>query len=200
MSNPRHLSQATLPSLENELGYAAITNLNNEQELFCWEYVLSGANAKLAYSIAYPKSKDTSSVSHASRLLKTDRVQKRIAEIREELQRRYRLDAQSVIGLLSMTMQADRRQFVDRDSGRPLDVHELPPEAAAITDIEIIIDRNGCKRAIPVVPKRISAADSIARILGINKDKVEFSGSVNVSVSDDIEQMDELRQRFRTIS
>lgn len=40
--------QQTIPEFELELGYSA-ARLRPAQETFCFEYVLSGASAKLAY-------------------------------------------------------------------------------------------------------------------------------------------------------
>lgn len=175
MNNSIVPGQQTLPELELELGYSA-ARLRPAHEKFCSEYVLSGAAAKLAYLHAYPGSSEASAMANACRLLKTTKIQERIAEVRQELNRRFGVGAADVIRLLAMSMQVDRRQFVD-DQGRPLDLHMLPAEAAAIVDVEVVMDRHGVKHALPVIPKRMAAADSLAKVMGINKEKIEHSGS-----------------------
>lgn len=200
--------QQTLPDLELELGYSA-ARLRPAHETFCFEYVLSGASAKLAYLRAYPGSSETSALANAYRLLRTSKIQERIAEVRQELQRRFGVGAADVIRLLTMSMLVDRRQFVDGE-GRPLDLHKLPSEAAAIADIEVVIDRHGVKHALPVVPKRLAAADTLAKVMGIAKDKLELTGSagnvVKIYIPDngrdkpleeqDAEKMELLRDHF----
>jgi hypothetical protein len=197
--------QAVLPALTEDFGYASITHLKPQQERFCWEFVLNNSNGKSAYLLAYPGSKDTSALANSCRLLKLEAIQKRITEIRAELQRRYATDAQTVIRLLTMTLQTDRRQFVDTD-GTPLELHQLGPEAAAITDVEIVMDRNGKKHAIPVAPKRVSAAVELAKIMGITKDKIELSTpdhAVNFYIPENdrchLERMAALRKKIEEL-
>lgn len=198
--------QATLPTLQDVLGYGAITHLKPQQETFCWEFILNGSNAKKAYLKGYPESAETSAVTNSSRLLKTDKIQQRIAEIREELQRRYAVDAQAVVRLLAMSMHLDRRLFVN-EKGQPLELHELDSEAAAITDIQIVMDRFGKKHAVPVIPERIKAGMELAKIMGITKEKIEVSGingghtsAVNIYIPDngrdEVAKLEELRKRF----
>jgi phage terminase small subunit len=198
--------QATLPALESELGYGAIKTLKPQIEVCCWEYVLNGGSAKDAYLKAYPGSSETSALANASRLLKTEKVQRRLTEIRAELQRKYAVDAQSILRLLAMTAGVDRRQFVAED-GRPLEIHELGPEAASIVDVEIVMDRFGKKHAVAQVPERMKAAVELAKIIGLSKEKLEVSGAighaaVNIYIPDngrdsDAGKLDELRARFR---
>ena len=206
--------QAVLPALEADMGFASITNLKPAQEVLVWEFVLSG-NAKLAYMRAYPDSGEASSIANASRLLKTERVQKRIAEVRQQLQNQYGLDAFSVMRLLAMSMSVDRRQFVNAETGKPLDLHQLPAEAAAIADVEIIIDRFGNKHAVPVVPTRIRAAEALAKIAGISQDQQRIStagsgGNAQVNfympsngrdplIEQNREKFEELRGRFKEV-
>lgn len=179
--------QAVLHELVNEFGYDSITHLKPQQEKFCREFVLNGSNARNAYLQAYPTSQERSAGANGSRLLKTQTIQQRILEIRQELHRRYAVDAQSIIRVLTMSMNADRRQFVDRQ-GKPLELHELDSEAAAITDVEIILDRHGKKHAIPVVPERIKAAVELAKILGITREKIEISNDFSNLTDEQLEE------------
>jgi hypothetical protein len=170
---PKITGQITLPELEHELGYSAIKNLSPANELFCQEYVLNGSNAPLAYQIANPKSSEKSALANSYRLLRTEKIQQRINELQEELKRRYRVEAESVVRLLSMSMSVDRRLFVDLETGKPLDLHMLGPEASSIADVEFTIDRNGTKHVLPVVPPRIKAAEVLCKIMGL-ADRVEI--------------------------
>jgi phage terminase small subunit len=172
---PKITGQVTLPDLEHELGYSAIKHLSPANELFCQEYILNGANAPLAYQIANPKSSGKSAMANSYRLLKTEKIQQRIIELQEELQRRYAVETQAVVRLLSMSMSVDRRQFVDLETGEPLDLHLLPPEAASITDIEFVLDRHGTKHVLPVVVTRTKAAEALAKVMGLTNERVEIS-------------------------
>ncbi len=184
--------QATFPTLTAEFGYPSITHLNPRQEKLCWEFVLNGSNIKSAYLKAYPGSQERSAISNGCRLLKTEAVQRRITEIKRELLQRYAVDAQSVVRLLTMSMNVDRRLFVN-DEGKPLEFHELEPEAAAITDIEIVFDRHGNKHARPVVVERIKAGVELAKIMGITREKIEISGDFSRYTD---EQLDAEEQRL----
>ncbi len=122
--------QAVLPELVETFRYDTIGNLTSQQEKFCREYVLRGNNLLAAYRAAYTKSKPVSANANAWRLLRAEHIQKRIAEIKEEMQRKFHVDASRIVGLLSMTAFMDRRQFVD-ETGKPLDFHMLDSEAAS---------------------------------------------------------------------
>lgn len=183
--------QMTLTTLENELGVDS-TKLKLSVEIVLQEYILNGCNIEAAYRKGYPKSTKQSAVANGSRLLKSEAVQRRIVEIRQELERRYAVDAQAVVRLLSMSMSVDRRKFVN-DEGRPLALHELDSEAAAITDVRISIDRHGTKHAIPVVPERRKAAGDLAKILGITREKIVIQGDFS-HLSD--EQLEAESQRI----
>lgn len=180
--------QAILPDLVPEFGFGSTAGLKPQHERFCWEFGLNNGNAKSAYLKSYPGSKEASALANACRLLKSDRIQQRISEIRAELNRRYSVDASKVIQHLSMSLQVDRRQFVSEE-GKPLDIHELPPEAAAIADLEIVTDRNGTKRAVTVVPDRTRAAVELAKIIGISGKDATCENSVNIYLPSDRESI-----------
>lgn len=209
---PKITGQITLPDLEHELGYSAIKHLSPANELFAQEYVLNGRNAPLAYQIANPKSSEKSAMANSYRLLRTEKIQQRITELQGELQRRYAVETQAVVRLLSMSMSVDRRQFVDLETGKPLDLHKLPPEAAAITDIEFVLDRHGTKHVIPVVVTRTKAAEVLAKIMGLANDRIEISDKRRIDSNvrfympdngrdqmlndEDLLSMDQLRAEF----
>jgi len=163
-----------LPGLQYDLGYHAISSyLSPKQELFCQEMCINGADPVTALQVAYPSTSKKSAQANAYRLLRTNKIQQRIAELKAELQRRYAVEAQNVVQLLSMTMNLDRRSFVDLETGKALALHQLTPEAAAIVDIEYTVDRFGVTHAQPVVAPRLKAAETLCKIMGL-ADRVEI--------------------------
>lgn len=172
--------QQTIPELELELGYPSITDLSPAQEVFCNEIYLGGASVITSYLRGFPGSTEKSAAANAYRLLKKPKIQKRIAEIRVELQNRFRVEAADVVRAMSMALQVDRRLFVDEE-GKPHAIHKLPAEAAAIVDLEVVLDKHGNRQALPVIPRRMAAADSLAKIMGMTK--TEQLGSVHSAVN-----------------
>jgi hypothetical protein len=167
--------QATLPTLETELGYGAITYLTPRHERFCWEFVLKNGSATDAYTAAYPNTGEASAKANSARLLKTEKIQKRLSEIKTELQRKYAVSAGSLVLYLSQVLHLDRRQFLDK-SGQPKAAHQLDTEASKILDLDFTLDRSGNQKAIYSIPTRIQAAQELARLFGLNKDRIEITG------------------------
>ncbi len=167
--------QATLPALADELGYETISKLNPRQERFCWEFVLRNGNATASYLEAFAGSKPTSAKANAARLLKEERIQQRLEEIKTELQRRYAVSAGSLVLYLSQVLHLDRRAFLDKN-GDPKAASQLDTEAARIIDLDFVLDRHGKQRAVYRVPTRMQASIELARMMGLHKDKVELTG------------------------
>jgi hypothetical protein len=170
--------QAVLPALADDLGYETI-KLNPKQEKFCWEFVLRNGNATASYLAAFPGGKNSSAKANAARLLKDERTQQRIEEIKAELQRRYAVSAGSLVLYLSQVLHMDRRAFLDEE-GAPKAASQLDTEAAQIVDLDFVLDRNGKQRAVYRIPTRIQAAIELARMMGLHKDKVELTGDGSV--------------------
>lgn len=193
--------QVTFPALADELGYEAITHLSPRQERFSWELVLNSGNASEAYRRAYPDSAAKSATANASRLLRSEPIQKRIAEIRAELSRRYTVSADDIVRALAQAALIDRRAFLDGE-GKPLPAGELPPEAAAIIDIEIT---EGGKKATYRVPRRLDALTELAKVFGLHRQGADIPGigvasNVNIYIPDnsrdDIEKLEQLKVSF----
>ena len=177
MSTPQsHIpGQATLPEFIDDLGYETI-KLNPKQEKFCWEYILRNGNATASYLEAFPGTKATSAKSNAARLLKEDRIQQRLEEIKSELQKRYAVSAGSLVLYLSQALHLDRREFLD-ENGEPRTLTQLDTEAAKIVDLDFVFDsKTGKQKAVYRIPTRMSAAVELARMMGLHKDKVEVTG------------------------
>lgn len=178
--------QVTFPTMEDEIGYGAITTtLNPNQERFCWEYILHNGNGSAAYMTAFPSTKRISARANAARLLKNPKIQARIQEIKEELKRRYAVSADSLVLYLSQALNLDRREFLD-DSGNPKSPNELDTEAARILDIDFALDRTGKQRAVYRLPTRMQAAVELCRILGLHKDKLEVSKPFESMTDDEL--------------
>lgn len=167
--------QVTLPTLTDELGYESITHLKPQQEKFCWEFILRNGNATSSYLEAFPGSKPLSAKANAGRLLKDERVQQRLEEIKTELQKRYAVSAGSLVLYLSQALNLDRREFLD-EHGDPKAAHLLDTEAAKIIDLDFVLDRNGKQKAVYRIPTRMQAAIELARMMGLHKDKIELTG------------------------
>jgi phage terminase small subunit len=167
--------QATLPDLIDDLGYETI-KLNPKQEKFCWEFILKNGNATASYMAAFPDCKPISAKSNAARLLKEERIQQRLEEIRAELQKRYAVSAGSLVLYLSQALHLDRRDFLD-ENGDPKAAHLLDTETAKIIDLDFVYDsKSGKQKAIYRIPTRLQAAVELARMMGLHKDKVEVTG------------------------
>jgi len=167
--------QATFPALAGELGYEAISKLKPQQERFCWEFVLRNGNATAAYLEAYAGSKPTSAKANAARLLKEERIQQRLEEIKTELQRRYAVSAGSLVLYLSQVLHLDRAAFLD-ENGNPKAINQIDTESARIIDLDFTLDRHGKQRAVYRIPTRMQASIELARMMGLHKDKVELAG------------------------
>lgn len=167
--------QATLPTLESEMGYGSITHLKPQWERFCWEYVLKNGNAADAYIVAYPNTTEVSAKANSIRLLKTEKIQQRLAEIKAELQRRYSVSADSLVLYLSQVLHLDRRDFLD-ENGNPKAANLLDTETAKIIDLDFALDRSGKQRAVYRIPTRMQAATELARMMGLYKDTAKITG------------------------
>lgn len=165
--------QATIPALVDEIGYGSISDLKPKQEKFCWEFVLRSGDATAAYAAAYPDVKSSTANTNGSRLLKTEAIKARIDEIRAELSRRFNLDAQALIQLLSETILYDKRNLLDPETGIPLEPHKLPSQAARLVDMEIVLDRHGNRRALYKTPKILDAINELSKILGLTPGEEE---------------------------
>lgn len=166
--------QGVLPDLQEEMGYESI-KLPVAQEKFCWEYVLRNENGRKAYMAAFPESKTLTADSSASRLLRSDKVKLRIVQIKQELNRKYHLNAADVMRYHGMVANIDRRDFLD-DKGKLKLLTELDSEAAAIIDLDIHITATGFQSLVYRIPERHKSQVEIARMLGLHKDKFELTG------------------------
>lgn len=193
--------QVVIPALQEEVGYEAIA-LEPWQETFCWAYVVNGGHGQDAYLKAKPRVKETTARVEASKLLTLPTILKRIEEIQAENRKRWMVTADDVIEFHGRVMKTDRRLFFD-EKGQRIRVHELSDDLAAIVDLEATYNKEAGVVLIPVIASRQKAADSLARIMGMDKSKMELSGPdggpIQYNAADDLAKLDELERKFASV-
>lgn len=191
----------------DETGYDAIALDNPDQERFCWEYVLRKDNGTQAYKAVKPHVKDSSARAKASKWLTCDNIKGRIAEIRDELLRQYRVTADELMQFHGRILKLDREAFVDRSEDGKLTtlkpLNKLDAVAASIVELKgVSALESGDVVVAYSVPERFKSAQELAKILGLNKERKEISGPDGgpiVSegiVASDTEKLEMLRNRF----
>lgn len=120
----------------------------------------------------------------ASEMLKVPAVAEAIEKFRGKVEEKAQITAARVLEEYAKLAFLDPRQFFD-DSGNLIDVHKLPAEvAAALAGMDVVTERVGydgegkpmfsAVRRIKFADKK-AALDSVARCLGMFKDKLEVS-------------------------
>ena len=154
--------------------------LTAKQQVFVQEYLVDLNATQAAIRAGY--SKRTAEWIGPQLLGKThvsEAVQKAMAK-REE---RTEITQDRVLKEYAKLAFLDPRRFYD-DDGQLLQVHELPEDvAAALSSMEVVTERAGelelAVRKIKFSDKK-AALDSIARHLGMFKDKTELTGDFPV--------------------
>lgn len=163
--------------------------LTKNQKLFADEYLID-LNATRAYKVAYPNcKKDESAAAAGARLLRIVKVGEYIQKRMKDREKRTEITQDRVLGELAKLGFLDVRKFYDAD-GNPRDLHNLDDDVAAcIVGLDILEEYEGYgddRTLIGHVKKykladKIKALELIGRHLGMWKDKVEMSGSVEVN-------------------
>lgn len=193
--------QAVLHGMQEVMGYDTI-KLSGDQERFCWEYVENGGNGRRAWKAVKPETADASADVAASRLLRSVKVQKRLEEIRHDLRCKYSVTADDLVAYHGRVMKIDRREFFKEDGSR-YRIQELPSHLASIVDLDTTFSKDAGIVMMPVVASRQKSADSLARMMGLDKAKLELTGkdggpveSVSASAADELTRLTELRELF----
>jgi phage terminase small subunit len=106
--------------------------LTEREELFCREFICDYAgNATRSYLRAFPHVTYGTAKTEGNRLLTNPDIQARIAELKEERNKRLELSADRVLKELVKLAFYDPRDFFDSD-GRLKPVDELDPDHAAV--------------------------------------------------------------------
>ena len=160
--------------------------LTEKQKIFADEYLMD-LNATRAYKAAYPKvKKDSTAAQAGSRMLRNVKVADYIRERMEEREKRTEITQDRVLKELARLGFFDARKLFD-EKGRPLEISELDDETAASIvgmDVMDIYEGSGEDREFIgylkkyKLPDKLKALELIGRHLGMFKDKVEMSGTL----------------------
>ena len=120
----------------------------------------------------------------------------RIKDIATIIQRKYEHE---VLGSCLKAMNFDPGVYFDA-KGYAKGIHALPEGARRGVGLEAkIVD--GSLVYLPVFPSPEKARDSLAKMFGMNKDRMELTGKdgapVAVSVTDDAARLEQLRTKFQ---
>nr|DAK45868.1 MAG TPA: Terminase small subunit [Caudoviricetes sp.] len=148
--------------------------LTEKQKRFVEEYLIDMNGARAARAAGYSESAARET---ASRLLKTPEVAQAIRKARESLSERTEITQDWVLQRWAAIADVDKRAFFD-DAGRLRPVSEWTREMALAVDGLDVTETDG-EIAVKISKLKLSsskaALDSIARHLGMFKDKVEVS-------------------------
>ena len=148
--------------------------LNEKQKRFVEEYLIDMNGARAAREAGYSESAARET---ASRLLKTPEVAQAVREAREKLSERTEITQDWVLQRWAAIADVDKRAFFD-DAGRLRPVSEWTREMVLAVDGLDVTETEGeitAKVSKLKLSSSKAALDSIARHLGMFKDKVEVS-------------------------
>lgn len=148
--------------------------LTEQQKRFVEEYLIDMNGARAARAAGYSESAARET---ASRLLKKPEVAQAVREAREKLSERTEITQDWVLQRWAAIADVDKRAFFD-DAGRLRPVSEWTREMALAVDGLDVTETEGeivAKVSKLKLSSSKAALDSIARHLGMFKDKVEVS-------------------------
>ena len=145
--------------------------LTIKQEKFCLEYAECG-NARQAYIKAgYSHTKDSTVDVNACRLLKNDKVQARLAELAEEVKNNSIANIQE--------MQEKLTQIIRQETTEDVIVTEFIGDGCSEARLQ---------EKKPAVKDVISAINTLGKMQGLFKDKIEVEAIIPVfAVEDELE-------------
>lgn len=142
--------------------------LTPKQEKFCLEYAKCG-NARQAYiNAGYSHKKDSTTDVNACRLLKNDKVKARLAELAEEVKNNSIADIQEMQEALTkiIRQKATEEVIVTEGTGEGCSEARSIDKTPAIKDV-------------------ISAINTLGKMQGLFKDKVEVEAIIPVFAGED---------------
>lgn len=160
--------QAVLPGFQEIIDCEAAALRKPEHERFCVKFVEEGGDSAKAWQAAIdPACARLQAQKNAHKLLKNEEIRRRIAEISAVFRNR---SINEVIAFQRRALSFSPADLYD-EKGRMLDLKDLPPG----TGVEArIVD--GCLRYLPVFPSPQKAAESLAKMMGVEKQLVELTG------------------------
>ncbi len=160
-----------------------------KQKIFADEYLID-LNATRAYKVAYPKVKsDAVAAVNGNRLLRNAKVEIYIKERMKEREQRTEITQDRVLKEYAKIAFFNPKKLFN-ENGQPKDITELDDDTAAVIaglKVNDVYEGFGEDRTFIGYLKEYKltdkkgALDSLARHLGMFKDKVELSGEVNTN-------------------
>ena len=144
-------------------------SLSAQQEKFCIEYAKTGNQRQAYINAGYKCNTDGAIDSNASRLLKNDKVQARLAELTEEIKNASIAD----ITEMQQTLTTIIRQQLD--------------EEIVVACYEGNMSQPMKLRKKPAIKDVINAINTLGKMQGAFIDRVDLTGEAKVVIVDDIE-------------
>lgn len=181
--------QVTLPGFDALIACEVQALAKPEHELFCVRFVETGDSAK-AYQLAInPECTDRlAAQKNAHKLVKRGEIRRRIAEIAAVYRNRA---INEVLAFNLNALRFDPSKLFDA-TGKMIKLKDLP----AGTGVEAkIVD--GSLHYLPVFPSPEKARDSLAKIMGMEKQMLELTGKDGGPVAVDVTQMSPIQKAAR---
>lgn len=165
--------QGVLPGFSALMGVEAAALKNPKHELFCVKFVEHGGDTALAYQSAIDcNCERLQAQKNAHYLLKKQEIARRIDQISSVMRNRC---INEVIAFQRRALNFDPADYLHRESGRQIRLHELPEDKRRGIGLEARVVDGGIVY-LPVFPSPQKAAESLSKMMGIEKQSVELSG------------------------
>ena len=165
--------QAVLPGFQEILECEAAALKKPEHEAFCAAYATNGGDSARAWQTAIDSAcARLQAQKNSHRLLKNEEIRRRIAEISAVMRNRT---INEVVASSRNALHFDPADYFDQETGAAVPIHKIPEAKRQGIGLEArIVD--GCLRYVPVFPSPEKARDSLAKIMGVEKQLLELSG------------------------
>jgi hypothetical protein len=172
--------QAVLPGFQEILDCEAAALKKPGHERFCVKFVETvGDSAKAWQSAIDPSCSRLQSQKNAHKLLKTGEIKRRIAEISAVMRNR---SINEVIAFQRNALHFDPADYLDQERGNRIPLHKLPENKRRGIGLEARIVDGGIVY-IPIFPSPQKAAESLSKMMGIEKHLVEHGGSIDENMN-----------------
>jgi phage terminase small subunit len=164
--------------------------LTEKEEWLCREFVADFAeNQTRAYMHVHPGSNYETAKTQAYRLFTKPHIKKRVAELREERNKRLEISGDRVLSEIAKLSFYDPREFFDSDM-RLRPINELDPDhAAIIAGIETLHKTVGDDKDGVIVLTKIKLADKGANLERLGKYFKLFTEKKDISVNFKLEDI-----------
>jgi hypothetical protein len=172
--------QAVLPGFKEILECEAAALKKPEHEKFCVKFVECGGDSARAWQDSMDADcARLQAQKNAHRLLKNEEIRRRIAEISAVMRNR---SINEVLSFQRKALNFDPADYLDPVHGGRIQLHKLPEAKRKGIGLEArVVD--GCVVYLPVFFSPQKAAESLSKMMGIEKQLLELSGQVDENVS-----------------